>query len=192
MTTNESKSNRWRWWPMDVTALSLCLGLTLLVYVVGVHPLLSKQVESAQRRRDLHDQREKASDLQNTLTALKRELATVERTLAASPLRLEPTSAINRRLAQITDLAARCGLKLNEIQPGNVSPGRHYDNVPLVLSGAGTYGTCAAFLHQMHLSFPDMGVTAFAVGGDPTSGRTTAAFRFNLAWFAAPLDRQER
>ncbi len=63
--------------------------------------------------------------------------------------------------------------------------------MPLVLSGAGTYRTCAAFLHEMHLSFPDMGVTAFSVGGDPTSGQTTAGFRFTLVWFAAPLDRAE-
>jgi len=188
----DANSKKWRWWLIDVAALGLCLGLTVTVYFIGVHPLLTKQVESATRRRELREQRKEASDLQGTLASLKRELSTVERTLAQSPLRLEPTTAINQRLAQITDLAARCGLKLNEIQPGKAFPGRHYDTVPMVLSGAGTYHTCATFLHQLHLSFPDMGVTAFSVGGDPTSGQTTATFKFTLAWFAAPLDHAER
>lgn len=182
----------WRWWPMDVTAIGLCLGLTALVYFTGVHPLLSRQVESAQRRNELKNQRDEASSLQTTLTLLKRELAQVEHTLSQSPLRLQPTSAMNQRLAQITELAARSGLKLNEIQPGKAVPGTHYDTVPLVLSGAGTYRTCASFLSEMHQSFPDMGVTAFSVGGDPTSGKSTAAFRFTLIWYAAPLDRAQK
>lgn len=189
MQKNETNSKRWRWWPIDATAIVLCLGLTALVYFIGVHPMLSKQVESANRRSELREQRAEAGELQTMLTQLKRELAVVERTLSESPLRLEPTSAINERLAQITDLAARSGLKLNETQPGKTSPGRHFDTVPIVLSGAGTYSTCSAFLHQMHLSFPDMGVTSFSIDGDPTTGQSTASFRFTLAWFAAPLDR---
>lgn len=177
------------WMKLDLTAIGVCLAMTLVVFVLGVQPLLSRKSDIARRQRELAESREQAQTLAASLTGLRRELAGVEHSLAASPLRLQPVSAVNQRLAMITQLAAQQQLTLNEIQPGKAASGTHYDTVPLVLTGSGNYRTLAAFLHRLHQTFPDTGVAAFALRGNPAAPQTPATFRFNLSWYAAPIDR---
>ena len=176
---------------IDVIGLGVCLALTLTVYLVGVHPLVSRKSESIQRQRDLEDKRSEAADLVNTLTTLRRELAMVEQSLVESPLRLQAVSAVNQRLAKITELASSQKLSLNEIQPGQATHGTHYDTVPITIAGNGQYGTIAAFLHRMHTTFPDTGVSAFTVSGNPATPDSPASFKFTLAWYAAPINRMQ-
>jgi hypothetical protein len=115
----------------------------------------------------------------------------VEQRLVESPLRLQPVSAVNQRLALITELASEQKLKLNEIQPGKAVHGNHYDTVPILITGSGNYRTVAAFLHRLHTTFPDTGVSAFSLSGSPATPDAAATFRFSLAWYAAPIDRIE-
>ncbi len=174
---------------IDAAGLGFCLVLALLVYTLGVHPVISRKSGIVQRQRDLEDKREEAGELVTTLTNLRRELAMVERSLVESPLRLHAVSAVNQRLAMITQLASSQQLTLSEIQPGQPSHGTHYDTVPIAIAGTGNYRAIAAFLHRLHTTFPDTGVRAFSVKGNPAVPNSPATFRFTLAWYAAPIER---
>jgi len=177
------------WLSIDATAVGFCLALTAVVYILGVHPVISSKADIVRRERELNDSRQQAEALAATLTTMRRELAAVEQALADSPLRLQPVSAVNQRLALITELASDQQLKLNEIQPGKSTHGSHYDTVPIVITGSGNYRTIAAFLHRLHRTFPDTGVAAFSLTGSPATPDAPAGFRFNLSWYAAPIDR---
>jgi len=96
---------------------------------------------------------------------------------------------VNQRLALITTLASQQQLQLNEIQPGQPTQGTHYDTVPIAIAGTGRYGTIAAFLHLLHTTFPDTGISAFTITGSPAQPDAPATFRFTLAWYAAPIER---
>jgi Tfp pilus assembly protein PilO len=189
---NPTQDNKHPWLKIDAAGVGVYLALTLVVYCLGVQPLLARKADSAQRARELSEKRQKASGLVTTLTSLKRELATMEQRLAESPLRLQPMSAVNQRIAMITDLASQSQLTLNEIQPGKASHGTHYATLPIVLTGSGSYPTTAAFLHRLHTTFPDTGVASFTLAAIPTQPDVPATFKLDLAWYAAPIERIEQ
>ena len=189
MSGTDKSAVGWRWWRIDVGGLGVCAALTLVMYVLAVEPLLAHRADMVDRQRELDVKNREASKLFLSLTSLKRELAIVQQTLADSPLRLQPTSAVNQRLALITSMAGEHELTLDEIKPGRPASGTHYDTVPIVLSGTGTYRTCAAFMHRLHQTFADVGVSAFTVSGQPANPEAPATFRLSLAWFAAPVGR---
>ncbi len=177
------KTNQWQ---INGAGIGVCLVVTALVYWIGIHPQFARQVEAEQARRSLQNKEADATQLVNQLTGLKRDLATVEGQLHASPLRLLPTSAINKRIAALAALAEQHHLKINQVQPGTPEPGKHYSTVPIRLSGSGRFTHVVAFMHQLHVEFKDVGVASWSVSGDPADDDDEAEFAFSLAWFASP------
>ena len=180
-------NNKHPWLKLDAAGIAICLALTLVVYALGIHPLVTRQSELVQRERDLTERRKEANDMAVALTNLRRELAVVEQSLVESPLRLQAVSAVNHRLALITTLASQQKLQLNEIQPGQPTRGTHYDTVPIAIAGTGRYRTIAAFLNLLHTTFPDTGISAFNITGSRAQPDAPATFRFTLSWYAAPI-----
>lgn len=184
-------SKPWRGWGIDLAGLCICLAMTTVVYVVGIHPQFARQVEADQARRTLIQKENEAATLVNTLTRLKSELATVEQELNDSPLRLLPTSAINQRIADLAKHAEANNLKINKVQPSKPEAGTYYSTVPIHLTGAGQFTDVVAFLHRLHADFKDMGVSSWAVNGDPATPDTKAEFTLGLSWFAAPTAEEK-
>ena len=113
--------------------------------------------------------------------------------VASLPLRLEPATSINPRLARLADLAGESGLVLDEIQPGPAADGSHYQTVPIRLAGGGSYPAVAVFLHRLRERFPDTAVRSFECSNTaPGADRPSAAFRAELAWYTAPVAKQEK
>jgi Tfp pilus assembly protein PilO len=189
MANKTNKSERWRWWRIDAAGLFVCAALTVFVYATSLHPILVRQVDAVQQAIELDNNKSESENVLSSLTELKRSLANIEQKLAESPLRLHPVTAVNQRIAAITGFADKSGLQINKIQPAAPIAGTHYDTVPIHLAGLGNYQKVAAFLHQLHSAFPDMGVIAFDLTGKPADPKQPAEFRFQLAWFAAPIER---
>ena len=102
---------------------------------------------------------------------------------------LQPAEQVNRRIAQITDLARSSRLRLEGVKPGGVISGERFDRVPIQLKGSGNYSDCAEFAGQLRKRFPDIAVRAFRM----TSQRSAAAnlstsFQIDLIWLAAPTE----
>jgi Tfp pilus assembly protein PilO len=171
---------------MDAAGLAVCALLTLAGYVVGFQPVYQAHRERTARQRELADSRAKVNDTGDALAQLKRELTQTQRAVADSPLRLQAVSQINQRLAGLTELAARAGLAMDQVQPGPPVHGKRFDTVPIHIIGSGTFPTCAKFIHLLHSEHHDTGVRSFSLSGHPASPDAPATFQCDLSWYAAP------
>lgn len=184
--SGERKRGRPSLWRIDAAGVAVCLLLTVVVYAMAVQPVLDQKTEVLAQRQKLEQQRQRANELTGTLAKIRRQLVKIERAAAESEVRLKPVGNLNEQLAALTDLADDAGLRVDGVQPGEPTHGRRYETVPIELTGNGSYGACAAFLHRLHRSLPDMGVAGFELSATPRSPEDPAEFRFELTWFAAP------
>ena len=175
------------WWRIDAAGAGACVAMTLVLYLTGVQPMLSDHEAFIARQGELVARRSGAAKLDMALAALKTRLNGVEQALAGSSMRLEPVSNVNRRLAEMSRLAAETGLKIDEVQTGAASFGAHYGTVPIHLAGTGKYRTCVAFLHRMREEFPDTGVASMDLTANAANPFGPGTFRFGLTWHALPM-----
>ena len=172
---------------IDAAGAAICIALCLVTYFAGIGPILSQHDACAVKRTELASRRDELGRLSTILQQLQDRRARVSADLAQSPLRLQAASRTNRRLAEIAELATKCGLNVDAIQPGRATAGNLYDIVPIHLAGTGRYPTCVRFLHRLQRVFPDTGVISLDLaGGDPTGQPSSASFRCQLKWHTAP------
>jgi len=93
---------------------------------------------------------------------------------------------INNGIAELTDRAGKSAINIEDISPGKPVHSLRFDVVPIKVAGAGTYRTCALFIHNLRKTFPDTGVASFSLSGNPSDPTEPAKFQFDLEWFAAP------
>lgn len=173
-------------WQMVTIAVGACLGLTAAAYTLGVRPLIERQAHESAQREQLQERRQTASRLADEWADLQRHLNADKAILARTPVRLQPATLVNQRLAAVTGLATECGLALDEVRPGNAVDSTHFQRVPIRIVGGGSYPACAAFLRKMRSSFGDMGVNQFMVSSVNTatpSAAPPASFQAELVWF---------
>jgi len=171
---------------VDLGGLVACAVVTALFFVFGVMPLLQRKHAFARQADRLADFRRKAAGLEATAAGLKRRLATARKALEETPLTVSRAAYhVNRRIAQLADLAAETGLTINEIQPGEPSSSLRFETVPVRLCAAGSYPTCVRFLRRLVERFPDTTVDSFKVMSNPKKPEQPAEFRVNLLWYAA-------
>ena len=185
---SQTPSTRGKLLPIDAAGVVVCLVAATLMYLLVIDPLIRRNAQYAAQQQHLKQQRTESAKLTVSLADLRAQIEKVHRQLQAIPLRLEPASTINKRLAQLTILAHECDLKINRIEPGRMIRGSRYGTVPIVLMGVGTYQSCARFAHELHERFGDTGIESFKVDGSPGSGSPEARCSFRLAWHTAPSE----
>ena len=171
---------------VDAIGVGSCAMLTLIAFSTVVQPIMRTQSRRASMQTELAVQHDQVTKLNASHTRLERQLSVVQQRLANSQIRLQAPDHLNARMALIVDLAATANLVLHETTSGAMKSGLRYLTFPINLSGTGTYSTCAAFLHQLHESLPDIGVVEFELSGNPSNPTAPAAFSFDLDWYAAP------
>jgi len=176
----------WRWWRIDGVGLGTCAALTLVLYLGAFWPLMRNHAECVAQQSLLAREREQTAQLDAEAAALRTRLETARQTLARSPLRLQPASNVNRQLTRLSALAEEAGLEVVDIRPDNDQPGAHYDIVPIVLAGRGTYPACTAFLSRLRKTLPDTGASALELRANWVEQGAPPRFRFDLQWYAAP------
>jgi Tfp pilus assembly protein PilO len=179
-----SSKPRFNPWKLYASALLTCGALSAGGYWLGISPAMARAAHTAADRAELAERRKQAGELSAAATAARAELLVTRDALAALPLKLEPASAVNQRLARLTDMAAESSLSVAEVRPGTLVEGRDFDSVPIAIAGTGTYPACAAFLHRLHERFPDIAVRSFRAGqGEANAG--SASFGIDLVWHTA-------
>ncbi len=185
-----------RWnpiWAIDVPMATLCVGVTALAYVLMVHPALQRRHLRTTQQQTMEQKHLDVTKLTGQLSSLKLQLEKIKVQLAVNERegrRLAPASAINTRLASLTDLSRQCRLDLVQIQPSDLIEGTHYHTLPIFLAGVGSYETCVHFVERMTEQFRDTSIESIDLQGDP--GRLTVdeksqvRFTFELAWHTAP------
>jgi Tfp pilus assembly protein PilO len=156
------------------------------MYLGAVRPLMGRHATATARQADLDAANSRLRQMEADAAVLRSKLESVRQALARNPLHLEPASAVNRRLAEISSLAGENGLKVNEIAPGQTEIGAYYNTIPIYLSGSGNYRTCTVFLHELRKQLPDMGISSLELTGVTGREGSVGLFRFALLWQAAP------
>ena len=179
-----------KWWRIDASACLACAIVTVTLYLVMVSPLAKRNAAYAQQQQQLADQQRETNAKTTKLTMLRAQLDQVNKELADTPLQLQPASIINRRLADITELARRCNLVIDQIQPGRAQKANRYDIVPINLTGKGTFVSVARFFDELQQRFADSGIHDFELSAQSNTITSTANFSFKLAWYTAPTTRR--
>jgi len=161
------------------------LALSLTFVACPVWLLVGRHNRAEAMRVELQTQQQRLAAARAALTGAKSQLAGLQADLADSPVRLSSMSALNARLADVSNLATNCDLILNELRPGDSEARSHYDVVYVYLSGTGTYRQCATFLQRLRQSLPDVAVASFELAAAPARNAKPATFRLDLRWYAA-------
>lgn len=171
---------------IDVGGVTACMILTALAYVGVVRPVASERAALATLRGEVAAEERKENAIQTAQRRIESELALVRGELEASPVRLEAVAKLNQRLARIEKTAEESGLLIHKTSSSEAVSGNRYDTVPIEVSGSGTYPDCARFLHRLKQDLPEVEVLGFELSASPGEPRARPAFRFDLAWYAAP------
>jgi hypothetical protein len=173
-------------WQIDAVGAAACVLLGGLWYVAGVGPLAQARAEHREMSKTLAQKQEEAAKLASDEREFARALARVNAEMEKVTIRLLPADQINSRLGALTGLAQQAGLTLNEIKPGAPGPAAQFTPVPIRISGTGSFGGVAAFLHLLRERFPDTGVARFDLRGDPEGIDRPAGYSVDMVWYAAP------
>ena len=173
-------------WKVDALGVVALAALSGLAYWLGVSPMLERHARIEARQIELNTAHRKSAETLHQLADIKTQLVATRKELSAAPLRLEPASLLNHRLALVTDLVSQSGAGLDDIQPGRPGGGSRFDMLPIRVAGTATYGTFTALLHRLRADFPDIGVSSLDVAGNPQDPTGSAKFGLDLIWYTQP------
>ena len=179
-------------WQIDAAGIAVCIVVSLVAYSVGIRQLVEQRSLLAGQRQKLAVQREEYSKLEASMSSLREHLVVVQDELAQSEIELESTDQINQRIAELTTLLGDCTLEVDDVQTGKVFAGHKCDLVPISIAGRGGYKQCAAFLHGLCRTFPDISVTRFDLAGNPATPEQAGTFHLQLFWHTMPKARMAK
>jgi Tfp pilus assembly protein PilO len=174
-----------RYLQIDVAGVVVCALVTAACYFTLLRPVSINSQSYAQLQPQVSRQAQAVKDARAALASLQAELDSTRRQLADLPLHLEPSSQVNSRLANLTELASKIGIEVHQIQPEPARAGKRYDIVSIDLAGSGDYGQVTHFMRLLHDRFADIAVVNFELkSGGPVA--TDAQFDIGLAWYTLP------
>lgn len=173
---------------IDAIGASICIALTALMYFGAVYPRSANATMLSGRQGELTNQTTTARQLAGSRAAMTRRLEAAQERLSNHALLLDETARLNHRLARMGDLAAECGLGVDEIHVGEIAPQTYYQTVALELKCRADFKQAVLFLRRLHRTAPDVGLWSFKLSGNPRAASPAATAEFNLAWYAAPAN----
>jgi Tfp pilus assembly protein PilO len=174
-------------WQIDVVGLMVFAVITGGVHFLAVRPLLDRRAEAASRAAQLCESRERVATLNGSSRQLRAQLATVQAALTNGEVKLKPASGVNQRLAELTALAAECGLEVLYVRTGTLESGRRYSQLEIELSGSGSYRTCATLLHRLRRDYRDTAVKSFDMHTSSEDGPAPVmSLALQLTWYVQP------
>jgi len=193
-------------WQIDAVGAAVFVAASLGAYFGVLGPLMAQRSFLESCRQKLTIQSEKAEVIKASMSQLTNRLTIAQKELAASEIKLKTASRINQHVADITTFLGDCELKVDQVQigpplrdpaprepsgnSGKTLVGLRCDLIPISISGKGGYKQCAAFLHQVCRTFPDICVAEFELQGNPAKPGQPGTFRFELFWLAISETRR--
>ncbi len=175
---------RMKVWQVYAIGGLFCAAATAIAWFALAAPTLEQLSQRRGRETELMQSRHKATELAHDLAEARKEMKVLSTQVASNAIELQPASQVNQRLAALTTLATQNGLSLNEVRPGAPTETNRYQMLPIHLTGAGDYPSCAAFLHGLHDSYTDVGLSSLEALNSDTSGETSRLnFQIELVWY---------
>ncbi|MBC8108138.1 MAG: type 4a pilus biogenesis protein PilO [Anaerolineae bacterium] len=172
---------------IDIAGIVICLVLSGAAYLVGARPLMASRDERAERDVAFAATVEQANSLSASTRALRTQLSTAQTALARIEIPLQPSTSINQRIAELTALGGECYLEMQSIQPGAITNSERFAQIPIQVTGTGTYRTCADFLQRLRKQCPDTAVCAFELSVPPGDSSMAVSFNIQLMWYVQPV-----
>ena len=178
-------SNRPATMHIHLAGVVVCLVATVTAYYAGVHPVVEQRSIVNAQKKELKIQRHKATTLKALTQELADQLTAVTEELARTRIPLLSSTKVNTRVADLTALLSDSRLEVDDVKIGKTAEGSRCSIVPIDIAGRGGCGECAAFLHYLHEAFPDTGIAAVELTGDPSRPQKPRNFSFELLWHTA-------
>jgi len=115
--------------------VGVCVLIALPFSFARINPLMRPHDFGQQQESQLAVLRGSAHAAEAAIAAQKAHLGRLRTDLARQAVPLQPARDVNRRLAELTELAAGAGLEVSEILPAAALPGSRYDTVPIRIRG---------------------------------------------------------
>lgn len=171
-------------WKLDLIGVATALALPAAAYWTQVSPAMQRNVAAASAIQQLDQQHATQAELQRTLTML---LATSKTNSTTEPsLALQPLSNLNRRLAELNDLAAKHNLQIDTL---DAAPPEHRDRYSLTtisLAATGDYRSCQEWMTNLHASLADVSIATWQLASVTTDKNPQLRLNVTLRWFALP------
>ncbi len=152
---------------------------------LGIAPLRARAeaaraagIEARILAEDLERQRVRAE-------AVDRRLAAAEAALQDVRLEVRPVSALNRRFADVIDLATACGIRVTESRTDEAQADEWFVRVPIRIVGTGPAAGVDELLARLRRELPDVEVLAFEIVRIPGGEGSATSLVVDLAWYAA-------
>ena len=171
---------------MDALGVGAMLVISAAIYCFGIGPLIERHSRAHWQQGELSIAYGNLSESQKILANLRDRSALATQRIKASPLKLQPVTQLNQRLALVADLATQGGATLDDVQPGKTSAGTRFDVLPIHVAGTGSFPAFTAMLHRVHTQFPDTGISTFELSGSPQEEAASAKFSVELIWYTEP------
>lgn len=178
-------------WRTNAAGAAILLALTASLGVAPLWLLMENRQSVASQADALGAARQDHASGMSTLSATRSRLTRVQEDLAAGAIQLEPSSAVNHRLADLSKLATQCGLQVDELKPAEPMPGQHSQRVPVHMIARGSYRQCVTFLNRLRRRLPDTGAGSVELSGAPTEPDGRISLRCVLWWHAMPDETTE-
>jgi hypothetical protein len=206
-------SANWKPWKLDAAGVAFLAAVTLGAYLLQIQPAIRHHEHARLQAIELASARAKARELERTVQLTRDQLAAAQRAASQASLALQPPSAMNQRLAQLTELAGANRLAIDALESGALAHaggipatagGQRHALVPIRVSGRGDYRSFQIFLHRLRQNMPDLAVVSFdltATGlraeagpdgstsdapGADRNFNTSASYVMDLLWFTQP------
>lgn len=174
---------------IDAIGCAVCAALAGLWYFAGVHPLSEARAARESARTLLCDRDAQIAELYASRSAFQKSLRDMQERLNTGQVQLQPPEQVNTRIDQLTQLAAACNLRVDQIKPESPTVLAKYTTIQIRLEGAGSWADAARFLHRLKEKHPDNGITGFELRGEPEASDKVPHFAFSLIWYAQPPAR---
>jgi len=170
----------WAVWSGCVASAAV---LTAISYVWVVQPSRDQQHLDNATAATSAQQESQAQALDSQLTILLADFDERRDALAKQPVALGNPRDLNRRIAAIIELAQHQGLEVLQLQPGETSPGEHYNLIHLRFEAAASFPEHLAFLDELHTVFADLSVVGLELKSPVRSPLPRPRAVINLVWF---------
>ena len=171
---------------VDAAGLGVSLALIAAFVFVVVSPALQSQAAERAETAKLATARAEAKKRRDDRTRYDTAFERATRDLAATRVKVEPTSKLNTRLAGLTEAGARFGLVIDRIQPESHTATPKATLVPIRVEGRGGFAASRDWLAKLREDYPDIAVRGLDIGRDSAATENAARFSFELVWYAAP------
>lgn len=177
--------------PLHIAGAVVCSVLLIMGWFVGVSPILAESNQGETIVRQAMKAEREAQQAKHELDKLTKSLDKVREQLEHQPVSLATATEINPLLAQLASWADEHHLAITQTQAKRPQSMRHYDYIPIQISGEGGYANLLAFFNQLHKDRGDLGILGFSIRRIQTKDGPGVGFDLQLAWYVVGEQQQE-